>query len=59
MITNKELIRILKRFPANAKLKGVNGDDEYIWFVFIDTDNTEFSISVHYADPIAETADEK
>lgn len=59
MITNKELIRILKRFPVNAKLKGINGDDEYIWFAFIDTDNTEFSISVRYADPIAETADEK
>lgn len=59
MITNKELIRILKRFPANAKLKSVNVDDEYIWFAFIDTDNTEFSISVHYANPIAETADEK
>ena len=59
---NKELIKVLKRFPSNATLKNVfvkdNGTTMDILYVD-DTDGIEFSISIRIADPAVETADGK
>ena len=59
---NKELIKVLKRFPPNATLKNVsvkdNGATMDILYVD-DTDGMEFSISIRIADPVVETVDGK
>lgn len=59
---NKELIKILKRFPSNATLKNVfvRDNDTTMDILYVDdTDGIEFSISIRIADPAVEMADGK
>ena len=47
-MTNKELIRILKRFPSGAVLKDVfmEYDDVTLDIIYTDKDGVEFSVCI-------------
>lgn len=47
-MTNKEFIKILKRFPSGAVLKDafMEYDDVTLDIVYTDTDGIEFSVSI-------------
>lgn len=59
---NKELIKVLKRFPSNATLKNVfvKDDGTTMDVLYVDdTDGTEFSVSIRIAGPPVGMADGK